>query len=65
MTSLIKSELASPALSEAVETELNIFDTQFTELQPDGIGMSRMERALLRTYLIWKLHVRTEGSQPD
>ncbi len=44
-------------LGEEVEEELGHFNEAFTELQPDGIGMIGMEKAILRTYLLWRLHI--------
>ena len=65
MTSKIRTELTIPSLEEAIDEELNIFNRQFAEIQSDKIGMSPAEKLLVRTYLIWKLHVRTDGAQPE
>ena len=65
MESVIRCEFTIPSLEEAIEAELAIFSKEFAEIQSDGIGLSPREKALLRSYLIWKLHVRTRGSQPE
>lgn len=65
MASKIRTELTIPSLADAIDEELQIFDEQFAEIQPDKMGMSRPEKGLLRTYLIWKLHVRSGGAEPE
>ena len=64
MKSTIRTELTIPSLEQAIDTEVAIFDKQFAEIQPDKVGLSSSEKMLLRSYLIWKIHVRTEGAQP-
>ncbi len=65
MTSKIRTECVVPSLQEGIELELEIFDRQFAEIQTDKVGLSPSEKMLLRTYLIWKMHVRTEDVQPE
>jgi hypothetical protein len=45
-------------LESAIEEELNDFNEEFKTLQSDSTGMISPERALLKTYLVWRLHVR-------
>jgi hypothetical protein len=45
-------------LGREIERELDDFNKEFKTLQSDSVGMIPPERALLKTYLIWRLHVR-------